>query len=532
MLAFVVLVFSSTVAYFGEKEGAFHTMRDSGETEGYEPSDEEAAQLDAQENGPDSGPAEISDEEAAKLDEQENGPDSGGCNHIYDFENPVTMARIRAELNINLTAPAARHSDSIRVYCYGLSGDYRRPLSEPHGRLRMYDLVGKQVTVDKGTTGAQEPKSETLPLFMRQLQLACDEYTIFAPFSFLPHIHKAYDPKDWLAISATSEQRILRDVLKRVVSKEGKALFDYVVKLDTDSYLRPSTFRQMLQRYDAAKPTVLSIGGQYGDLNKYDESTDGYFVALTRGVLERISSIQRFSAQRGCVEQSWCRQERAMEDRMSKAGIASKASQASSARDPISMTSFAKSVRRELQSMGVPAVGREESIAKGEVQKDCPCSFAPPSESMPAGEFVYFGDIVHDCSEMLTGDEWDARNIDEGGADRSVPAFLKPDGDSCKKRMGLKYDYPMDKEGYGMVIDNRPTVDEKDNVIPKTGFPTMEIAQKLKAGSYCFPPPKAKHLTRQVMWSRKGADCFSKHTAVIHGAKTANCYAQLMLELE
>ena len=107
------------------------------------------------------------------------------------------------------------------------------------------------------------------------------------------HIVHAYRTSDWNAIKLTASQRMVRLAFKEAVSNSGQSKFDWIVKIDTDIFLRPSSFKRMLQAYDPHRPTVLSVGGKYGNGAEGGEKrephvtgTEGFFCASSKAAVE------------------------------------------------------------------------------------------------------------------------------------------------------------------------------------------------------------------------------------------------------
>ena len=73
--------------------------------------------------------------------------------------------------------------------------------------------------------------------------------------------------------------------------KYGKDLpFDWVVKVDSDSFIRPSTFEKLFALHNPSKSVVLSMGGNsgYGD----GVTADGYFIAWSKEASKRLFSTR------------------------------------------------------------------------------------------------------------------------------------------------------------------------------------------------------------------------------------------------
>lgn len=91
---------------------------------------------------------------------------------------------------------------------------------------------------------------------------------------------------EWKFIRSLSTSRIIRAMWNHLVSQKRELQYDFIVKVDDDSYVRPSTFRKMFSRYDPSIPYVLSMGGKYGlegeDGEGSGPGSEGYFVGLSR----------------------------------------------------------------------------------------------------------------------------------------------------------------------------------------------------------------------------------------------------------
>jgi hypothetical protein len=66
---------------------------------------------------------------------------------------------------------------------------------------------------------------------------------------------------------------------RHLFSKYHGNPFDWVIKLDYDSFVRPSTFRELFLRYETEEPLVLSAD---------DGISDGYFVAVNSKAAQLI----------------------------------------------------------------------------------------------------------------------------------------------------------------------------------------------------------------------------------------------------
>ena len=114
-----------------------------------------------------------------------------------------------------------------------------------------------------------DPRSETLPLLLASLALACDEHAIFTTAEAKAKLFqeertvlglwtKAEFEKSWGFNLLLPMQRVWRYVLAL------GADFDWVVKLDGDSWVRPATFRELFDIRGTEHPrrdtTIISFG--------------------------------------------------------------------------------------------------------------------------------------------------------------------------------------------------------------------------------------------------------------------------------
>jgi len=73
--------------------------------------------------------------------------------------------------------------------------------------------------------------------------------------------------------------------------------FDFFVKLDSDTVVRPSVFRQMFLQHDFAQPVILSVTECHPEHQRHHGGdhpcVDGYFVAVSREAAQRILSLRK-----------------------------------------------------------------------------------------------------------------------------------------------------------------------------------------------------------------------------------------------
>ena len=159
------------------------------------------------------------------------------------------------------------------------------------------------------------PYPSTLSGVMEQLDAACEHWHIFASHAQPPHIIKAYDQKRWpeFFITELEEPTVVCDessdllillfcsvqmfVWSFLYKTYGEDLpFDWIVKVDSDSFIRPSTFEKLFALHDPSKPVLLSMGGDsgYGD----GVTADGYFIAWSHEASKRLFSTKDGSRKR------------------------------------------------------------------------------------------------------------------------------------------------------------------------------------------------------------------------------------------
>ena len=102
---------------------------------------------------------------------------------------------------------------------------------------------------------------------MKQLDAACDRWNVFTDRADEPYIIKAYDAVEWgnywQDYMATPIQVVYRHIFRTYGGPRMKAFpFDWVVKVDDDSFVRPSTFRKLFKHHDPDKSILLGGGGE------------------------------------------------------------------------------------------------------------------------------------------------------------------------------------------------------------------------------------------------------------------------------
>eukprot|EP00929_Paragymnodinium_shiwhaense_P095956 TRINITY_DN57311_c0_g1_i1.p1 TRINITY_DN57311_c0_g1~~TRINITY_DN57311_c0_g1_i1.p1 ORF type:complete len:406 (-),score=87.41 TRINITY_DN57311_c0_g1_i1:37-1254(-) len=142
-----------------------------------------------------------------------------------------------------------------------------------------------------------EPPEPTAPYLARQLRDACDDWQFFSTFKDEEQnviaLYSASDAKslDWkrmpeAAIAAAwhflAEQGHLRK-------------FRWIVKVDSDTYVRSSTLRPALSRYSPTVHSILSVGG----LQASAEPLQGFFATVPAALASELAAVGT-DAGRGC----------------------------------------------------------------------------------------------------------------------------------------------------------------------------------------------------------------------------------------
>lgn len=138
------------------------------------------------------------------------------------------------------------------------------------------------------------PLLPTTELLAASLREACDEFVIFSTHTSHPHLNVVvgWTQLEW-------ERAWLRgmDVPMQFVWRylQQRETFDWVIKLDTDTWVRPSTFRKIFRGRSSREATILSTGGTINlaqGMHQISWGTgtpvDGFFVAVSRAAADQI----------------------------------------------------------------------------------------------------------------------------------------------------------------------------------------------------------------------------------------------------
>jgi hypothetical protein len=458
-----------------------------------------------------------SHEEFARREVRKHEQDWGGLNHGAQRKDQHEDSEYHESTQGEDSEDSEDHEQDIDKYGIVLTP---RKVTKDSPAIKTYCYTQ---TGDKSLT-------KQLSRFVKQLAAACDAYSVFAKFEDKEHhIVHAYRFSDWEAIKLTSSQRMVRLAFKEAVSNSGKSKFDWIVKIDTDTFLRPSSFRRMLQAYDPQRPTVLSVSGKYGNgaeqgekREPYITGTEGFFCASSKAAAELI--VRRSKEP---LDQPWCETvfEHDEDRRTLCKPVALKTlGQREAYREKI-LARVGKSdehlALRELNRIGAKVLNATQ-ILLGEstsatAASACPCKCGQTRRACKL-------DWLHICADLLSGDDWSgpegAAEIDRPETVQPVPFYMQPSPTLCARSLNLIMEYPQDANGYGMLVDNLGL---------RSGFSNTKLLHELlgikPAAGKCLAPPKAQRRGFFPMLSRRGNDCYSKEVAVVHGIKDEHEYA-------
>jgi hypothetical protein len=116
------------------------------------------------------------------------------------------------------------------------------------------------------------PLPAVTELLGRQLDQSCDEWDLFSSESNPGlRVTKLYEQPDFDHDWNFTMRGPVIAAWRHLLSKYNGNPFDWMIKLDYDSFVRPSTFRGLFLQYDTEKPLILSAD---------DGTSDGYFAAV------------------------------------------------------------------------------------------------------------------------------------------------------------------------------------------------------------------------------------------------------------
>jgi hypothetical protein len=317
---------------------------------------------------------------------------------------------------------------------------------------------------------------------------------------------------------------MVRLAFKEAVSNSGQSKFDWIVKIDTDTFLRPSSFKRMLQAYDPHRPTVLSVGGKYGNgaeggekREPYVTGTEGFFCASSKAAVELIMRRSKEPS-----DQTWCAT--VFEQDEDRRTLCNPVASKTLRQNEIYREKFLDRVGRpderlafrELNGIGVQLLNATQIIlaesTSATVASVCPCKCGQTRRACKL-------DWIHICADLLSGDDWSGPGIRPEEV-RPVPFYMQPSPSPCARSLNLIMEYPQDASGYGMLVDNLGL---------RSGFSNTKLLHELinikPAAGKCLIVPAGKRRDHFPMLSRKGSDCYSKDVAVIHGVKDEHDFA-------
>jgi hypothetical protein len=128
-------------------------------------------------------------------------------------------------------------------------------------------------------------------LWAHAVATACTHWQVFSDVSAPPNITRVFHAAaDWNRSWVQHMWPPVSAAWNHVrTTYPTEPPFDWVVKLDLDTYIRPSAFWQLFAGHSSANPLVLSAGDSHCWLHQESPGeTDGWFVAVSREAADRI----------------------------------------------------------------------------------------------------------------------------------------------------------------------------------------------------------------------------------------------------
>lgn len=208
------------------------------------------------------------------------GDESGGTN-LVSFRRGLRALQKRLDEGGVPLGPGGVHLSGDGVCTNAKLPEVAR--KEEAAELQTKHEVEAQEYKDKSGHDSRNPKlycyaflRSPLPpvtaLLGHQLSKSCDDWDLFSSESNRDlRVTKLYNQSDFDRDWKLTMRGPVVAAWKHLLEKYDGNPFDWVIKLDYDSFVRPSTFRDMFARYTTEEPLILSADEDY---------TDGFFDAV------------------------------------------------------------------------------------------------------------------------------------------------------------------------------------------------------------------------------------------------------------
>lgn len=131
-----------------------------------------------------------------------------------------------------------------------------------------------------------DPPEEYAALFARQLEKACDGWQLFSSFSDKElNIKQAYTKAEEAdAIERQMHEMVIAGAWKEMAKARVLGNYSFIVKLDPDEFVRPSTLRKSFARYPHDFNSIVSTG----DNDSGGTIVDGFLVAVPHAIIGKL----------------------------------------------------------------------------------------------------------------------------------------------------------------------------------------------------------------------------------------------------
>jgi len=123
----------------------------------------------------------------------------------------------------------------------------------------------------------------------------CDDARLFSSVEYprQPRMHKVYEQSKWLVENWNNQmlqvgEAILTFYFSRRAATPGSAGFDWLVKIDADTWLSPC-FRKVFEGLNATRSIVVSTGD--GTMGGGTMTADGYFLSHSRAAMSSLRPL-------------------------------------------------------------------------------------------------------------------------------------------------------------------------------------------------------------------------------------------------
>eukprot|EP00929_Paragymnodinium_shiwhaense_P067488 TRINITY_DN33962_c1_g2_i1.p1 TRINITY_DN33962_c1_g2~~TRINITY_DN33962_c1_g2_i1.p1 ORF type:complete len:370 (+),score=48.52 TRINITY_DN33962_c1_g2_i1:66-1175(+) len=189
-----------------------------------------------------------------------------------------------------------RGSDSLRGRAQDEEGEEQQERQGVHAaaaaeqkELYCFALVTKKEVDARGT----------IQLVADNLARACDGFNLFSTFSDARlGVVRAFDEEaNARGFKRAMREQVVLGVWRHLRETADIDRYNWFLKVDADSWLRPSTLRGALRSWTEGTEveSVLSIGYYADAAENADQATDGFFVAVPRLLAGRVLDVAKSS---------------------------------------------------------------------------------------------------------------------------------------------------------------------------------------------------------------------------------------------